>query len=187
MPPNVIDLMDESSSPTRTTPRKAQSTTPERPELNISALLEQAICNTSLNRLQQTLREICGVNSAASCTACELLLVDNQRVENLTAGESSQGEEEGNEDDSTSKNKSLHRWISRSTHLTSNPYPEADGTPPKNVPTSTTFTSSTLKRFRVRFATCKNCSEEYDVSCNSKGDCIWHEGTMITTYSYILS
>lgn len=93
MPPNIIDLTDASSSPSRTTPRKAQSTAPARPEPTTSALLEQAICNASLNRLQQTLREICGTNPTASCKACDLLLVDNQCVKYLTAEESSQEEE----------------------------------------------------------------------------------------------
>lgn len=67
-------------------------------------------------------------------------------------------------------------WMYQSNYLV-NLYPEADGTPPKKAPTSTTSINSSLKRFRVRFATCENCSEEYDVSCNLKGDCIWHDGT----------
>lgn len=110
MPPNVIDLTDASSSPTHTTPRKAQSTAPEGPEPTTSALLEQAICNASQSRLQHTLREICGVNPAASRTACDLLLVDNECVKYLSAEESSQEEdsseaeeEEADEDDSTGK------------------------------------------------------------------------------------
>lgn len=52
---------------------------------------------------------------------------------------------------------------------------------------NTTIVNSSLKRFRVRYAIFENCSVEYDVWCNSKGDCIWHEGTIITTYSYINS
>lgn len=32
------------------------------------------------------------------------------------------------------------------------------------------------KRYRGKFAVCDNCEEEYDVSNNHKGDCLWHDG-----------
>ncbi|KAL6718061.1 hypothetical protein ACLMJK_004146 [Lecanora helva] len=31
------------------------------------------------------------------------------------------------------------------------------------------------KRMRSRYATCENCSREFDVTLNSENDCVWHE------------
>lgn len=33
-----------------------------------------------------------------------------------------------------------------------------------------------VKRLRSRFATCTNCSEEFDVTDNGKDSCVWHPG-----------
>jgi hypothetical protein len=40
------------------------------------------------------------------------------------------------------------------------------------------------KRMRPRYATCANCKEEFDVSCNEKGDCRYHPRKPLTVVSY---
>lgn len=42
--------------------------------------------------------------------------------------------------------------------------------------TSTANASAGTKRLRSRYARCINCEEEFDMTSNEPGDCIWHEG-----------
>lgn len=42
----------------------------------------------------------------------------------------------------------------------------------------TEATSNTLKRVRPRYAMCENCSEEFDVTDNVKGACVYHDGKL---------
>lgn len=41
------------------------------------------------------------------------------------------------------------------------------------------------KRYRGKFATCDNCEEQYDVSNNHKGDCMWHDGMYLSIFSIL--
>lgn len=47
--------------------------------------------------------------------------------------------------------------------------------PSERIPAKVLATNS-LKRMRARYAECENCAEEFDVTNNAKGDCVWHEG-----------
>ena len=41
------------------------------------------------------------------------------------------------------------------------------------------------KRLRSRYATCKHCSEEFDVTDNTELECIWHDGKRAHEYTML--
>lgn len=42
-----------------------------------------------------------------------------------------------------------------------------------------------IKRYRGKSAICDNCKEQYDVSNNHKGDCLWHEGMYLFLFIHL--
>jgi hypothetical protein len=47
------------------------------------------------------------------------------------------------------------------------------------LPTTNAQIHKVHKRMRPRYAKCVNCKEEFDVSCNEKGDCRYHPGKLL--------
>lgn len=99
MPRTVIDLMDVSSSPTYAPQRHGQvrPNATDKPQTTTLTPLEEVISNSTLSRLQGTLREICRANAAAANMIGDLLLVPAQSVTHLSAEESSSEEESSEE------------------------------------------------------------------------------------------
>jgi hypothetical protein len=36
--------------------------------------------------------------------------------------------------------------------------------------------------FTARMATCENCKQEFDVTLNDRGDCVWHPGIVLLSF-----
>lgn len=134
------------------------------------------------------------MNAAAATVVGDLLLVPAQSVKHLSAEGSSSGEESSDkeededeeESDSSGKNAFLHYYKSESRRLMEVWGCGAAKTPVSRVQTAPniSFEAGSTKRLRPRFAICENCSEEYDVTCNLKGDCICHDGMYIQYASH---
>lgn len=74
-------------------------------------------------------------------------------------------EEEDDEDEDEDKNVDREEYESPEEHDdTTTIIPEGVSVVPK--------------RLRPRSATCKHCSEEFDVTNNGPEDCTWHDGTI---------
>lgn len=129
--------------------------------------------------------------------------ISTQRAEYLSAGGSSGEGESGGEDgpsggevssgteeeedqsNRTGKNKP---GVLRKDSSNYNLCCQVARTAPKNASTSTASEIPRTKKFRLRYAICEGCKEEFDVSVNSKGDCDrWHNGRISNMYSYFIT
>ena len=122
--------------------------------------LDFAIATADIARLRRVLEAVCCASSRAKSTAEELLLVDANKVKDRVIerecdedGEPLDDSESDEEDDESEEDSDS----------------EEDATP---SPVAT----GTSKRVRSRYATCKNCEEEFDATRNGKKDCRWHPG-----------
>lgn len=77
--------------------------------------IEEATSNSTLRRLQRTLREICRVNAAVAIMVGDLLLVPAQSVKHLSAGESSSEEESTEAEEQEEEGKEITQAVR--THL----------------------------------------------------------------------
>ncbi|KAL8802406.1 MAG: hypothetical protein Q9182_003829 [Xanthomendoza sp. 2 TL-2023] len=144
MPPGFVDLTLLGSSPQQN-PRSEQLAT-----------LQIAIETAQPERLRQALSKICAESAVAAQLAQDILLVPITRSNSPAADEHNKNDDRGTDEsgsesvsDSSSKQEAL----------------EAE---------AATNIALGLKRMRPRYAVCGNCVEEFDVTDNQSGDCIYH-------------
>ncbi|CAF9940556.1 MAG: hypothetical protein ALECFALPRED_008713 [Alectoria fallacina] len=161
MSPTIVDSTASSPAATR---------------LSDELALKTAILHSQPERLRVTLQETCNSSPEAFLIARSLLLVPEEQVKhkaidrrNRTEDDADQDDEDededeedcddayGEEDDGGDKKEEEDR-----------PRVFSDGV-------AVTQTNG-VKRLRPKFATCTNCSGEFDVTDNGKDSCIWHPG-----------
>lgn len=146
MPNGLIDLTTPSSSPPEDSP-------------SLQAL-QVAIDEAQPERLRNALRSLCS-NSKDTARAAQAILlvpVDRPRPKPTSAAEE-EGEDtdENGEDTDQSESESSSKDEAAAAEETRN-------------------TVHGLKRLRPRYATCTNCEEEFDITQNESGDCVYHPG-----------
>ncbi|KAI4284986.1 MAG: hypothetical protein L6R38_001001 [Xanthoria sp. 2 TBL-2021] len=144
MPNGLIDLTTPSSSPPEDSP-------------SLQAL-QVAIDEAQPERLRNALRSLCS-NSKDTARAAQAILlvpVDRPRPKPTSAAEE-EGEDtdENGEDTDQSESESSSKDEAAAAEETRN-------------------TVHGLKRLRPRYATCTNCEEEFDITQNESGDCVYH-------------
>ena len=139
---------------------------------NTKIVLRYAIQLLSQERIRSVLRNVCNNSEEASALALKFFAVPEERVRrevveqnhnsDLNSTEKGEAEEEESdeEDESDIENKDEEEDEDEDTDE-----------PEDRVSAAA---SSSLKRVRPRLATCKNCSEEFDVATNDKRSCMWH-------------
>lgn len=116
------------------------------------------------------LQEICDNSGEAAVLAQELLLVEEEQAgyevvernhdSDLSTSDEKEQSDEGSEVEDEDEEEDAED-------------DEAKDTDGHRAGVSADAASS-LKRLRPRFATCVNCSEEFDVTANNKRSCVWH-------------
>lgn len=162
MSPTIVDLTASDPAATAEPPDEEE-------------LLRTAIQIAQPDRLRATLQGICNCSPEAFRIARSLLLVPEEEVKHKTIdwrnriGDSEDEDEDDgsessdNEDDSENSDDESGEEEEEEE--------EDDGFP--------VFQIKGVKRLRSKFATCINCSEEFDVTENGKISCIWHPGISI--------
>lgn len=148
-PPTVVDLT--ASSPTH--------------QDYIQDELTRAIDIATLPRLQIVLKTLCATSPTVVKEVSKLLLAPESKSSiQYYPGEGSSGES-GEEDEEDEESE------------------ETDGDEDKESEDSggqdahpVLAPSTGNKRMRSRYVVCENCNEEFDVTENYQGDCIWHPG-----------
>ena len=117
-------------------------------------ILLDAIYAVNKQRLCSVLMGICDKNPMAFQLTEKLLLIPEEKVmrkvvdkKNMVYDETDEEEDKGDEESEESVTNERRCGIRVS-----------------------------FKRMRSRYAMCENCSEEYDVTANFGGDCMWHPG-----------
>lgn len=115
--------------------------------------LQVAIDEAQPERLRNALRRLCS-NSKDTARAAQAILlvpVDRSRPKPTSAAEEEGEATDESESDPSSTNEAAAAEETRNTvHM--------------------------LKRLRPRYAMCKNCEEEFDITQNESGDCVYHPG-----------
>lgn len=129
------------------------------------AVLQSAIDSAQPTRLRATLQALCNSSADVASLVSSLLLVPENEVKksrHRKASSEDSDEDEDEEDSDKSSNGSEEEEEENGDNLE-----------------DTEATSNTLKRLRPRYAMCENCSEEFDVTDNVKGACVYHDGKLI--------
>lgn len=116
--------------------------------------LHAAIDEAQPERLRKALRHLCGNSKDTARLAEAILLVP--RDGSWTKPTSASNEESQGTDESESNSSSDNEAAAA-----------AEGA--RN-------TAQGRKRLRPRYATCRNCEEEFDVTQNGSEDCVYHPG-----------
>jgi hypothetical protein len=135
--------------------------------IDLRPALTQALCKSSDKRVRELLMRVCREQPAAKALVEREFLVPAGEVVPYHADTESEDEgldsEDGNEEESD----------------------HAAGTTNQQTPGNMAPVLPTLKRkiddsiadeLVPRFAKCENCKEEFDVTINERGDCVWHPG-----------
>ena len=147
----IVDLTESSPPPFE----QARMPSPQ-------ALLFSAIDSAQPARLRETLRALCISSTDTARMASGLLIVEEGKVKhNAPRGEGS--EEEDDEDDSDDDSDDEEEE-------------QEDGD--ESGEDEIVATTKHSKRSRPRYATCKRCSEEFDVTDNGKQSCVYHPGML---------
>lgn len=142
--------------------KRAQS--PTKPFL--SDALKDAIKTLSAELLRRELDILCHEFPAAICTLENRLLVQGKDVVRYHVDTDSEDntnseiESEESDSDSNANDKSESTQESKKRKLIT----VGD------------------KEYTPRMATCENCKQEFDVTLNSRGDCVWHRGTALLSF-----
>ncbi|TVY90598.1 hypothetical protein LAWI1_G003830 [Lachnellula willkommii] len=136
------------------------------PASQLSAPLIEALNKASAKRVLGLLMMVCRNNSAAKALVEREFLVPKREVVAYHANTDSEDGDEESEEESESESGSENESVEANAQ--------------HQVPAATS-----LKRraeaivdneLFSRFAQCENCYEEFDVTSNERGDCVWHEG-----------
>jgi hypothetical protein len=141
--------------------RADSSTIPVR----ISDALEQAIDTIDACELRAYVKVFCRTNKVLRCGLEQLCLVPGKEVVRYHADTDS-------EDDQDSENESSEDEEDEEGS-TGNSDSEEDKEPRKKLKPI----EAADDKMVPRNAKCLNCGEDFDVSCNERGDCRWHTGT----------
>jgi hypothetical protein len=136
---------------------------PPKP-VKISGALAQAIDTMNETMLRVYVKHYCKTNKVLRCDLEQLCLVPGKDVVRYHADTDS-------EDDLDSENESSEDEEDEE-ESTGNSDSEEDKEPRKKLKPI----DATDDEMVPRNAKCLNCGEDFDVSCNERGDCIWHTG-----------
>ncbi len=110
--------------------------------------LRTAIKTAQADRLRRTLLSICDASVEASCLARKLLLVPEKNT------------------------RAVQQDDPRRVMYDEQEGSKGEEHSERRAPTL----KSAPKRLRPRFATCRNCNQEFDVTDNGRKACRWHDG-----------
>lgn len=165
-------------------------TTSNPEELPIRGILTAAIMNAEPERLRATLQEVCNSSPEAFRIAKSLLLVPEKQVKhktidrrNRTEDDADQDEDEDEEDSSEPSDNEDDSEHSDDTdgEDDSGDEVEEEEDGPRVVSNGV---ANGVKRLRSRYATCTNCSEEFEVTNNGEYSCVWHPGMLELAFPY---
>ncbi len=156
----IIDLTDSSPPPIE------QARTP-----TAKALLQSAIDSAEPARLRETLLALCNSSAEAACIVSSFLLVPEDLVQRRRHRKA-KSEEDSDKDEDDSEEDSEEDSDENSSD-------SEDEGEAENGAQRTGATPNSLKRLRLRYAKCENCNEEFDVTDNDKGACVYHDGRLI--------
>lgn len=133
--------------------------------LKISSALAQAIDTMNASMLEAYVEHYCKTNKILRCDLEQLCLVPGKEVVRYHADTDSEddqdSENEGSEDEEDEEES------------TSNSDSEEDREARKKLKPIEAADDEMVPRN----AKCLNCGENFDVTCNERGDCRWHTGT----------
>ena len=160
MSPTIVDLT--ASSP------RVPDVTRVSEELRVQTILKRAIRDAQPKRLRVTLQRI---SPEAFQVAQSLLLVPEKQVKHKTIDrrnriEDDTDQDEDEEDSSEPSDEEDDSEDSDEEEEEDRPRGLSNGV--------TSIRTNGVKRLRAKFATCKNCSEEFDTTDNGKDSCMWH-------------
>ncbi|KAL8656479.1 MAG: hypothetical protein Q9226_002652 [Calogaya cf. arnoldii] len=128
-----------------------------------SSALQIAIDEAQSNRLRDTLRRLCRDSKDTARAAQAILLVPLDRSKPRTTRAAEEGDEDmGEKGEDTEESES-----------DSSSKDEAAAAEAAEANWSTVHE---LKRHRPGYVTCMNCEEEFDITQNESGDCVYHPG-----------
>lgn len=176
MSPTIVDL---TASP------PAWKIPPE--ELPVKTVLKMAILDAQPARLRMTLQHICSSSPEALEIARSLLLVPEKHVRqktvdrrNRTEDDDTDGDPDEDEEDPSepSDDEDDSANSDDADDEEDDGGDEGEEEDRRRIVSNgvAVIQTSSAKRLRSRFATCTNCSEEFDVTDNGKDSCTWHPG-----------
>ena len=142
----------------------------------VDAALKLAINSARPERLRIAMIQICTRSSAATDLARKILLVPEKRKGSMLS-EAAAAEEE-DEDHEEEEEEGNDKEDDEDEEFNGNSSSEAESISADSDRVVTTIPEKPNKRMRPRYATCENCKEEFDVTDNDNGDCIFHPGKL---------
>jgi hypothetical protein len=133
--------------------------------VKISGALAQAIDTMNASLLKAYVKRYCQTNKELRCGLEQSCIVPGKEVVRYHADTDS-------EDDQDSENESSEDEEDEE-ESTGNSDSEEDREPRKKLKPIVVADDEMVPRN----ANCLNCREDFDVSCNERGDCRWHKGT----------
>ncbi|KAL8883586.1 MAG: hypothetical protein Q9192_007091, partial [Flavoplaca navasiana] len=128
------------------------------PSEDNSSTLQFAIDGAQPDRLRDTLRRLCNNSKDIARAAEAILLVplDRSKARKTPTAGVEDGDADKNDDDSDE--------------------PESDQSPKDQLAAAEAKRKAVhkLKRQRPRYAMCKNCNEEFNITQNDRGGCVYH-------------
>ena len=179
MSPTIVDLTESSPTATRLSE-----------ELPIRNALIAAITDAEPERLRVTLQRICNFSPDAFGIAKSLLLIPEEQVKYKTIDRKNGIDDDADQDEEDGSEPSDSEEDTESSDDTNGENDDSgDEEEEEEVPQirSNGVAAIGVKRLRSRFATCTNCSEEFDVTENGRYSCVWHPGIFETRFSEYLS
>ncbi len=155
------------------------SSPPAINELLFTPALGTAIDGAQCDRLRATLKTICSSSVEASKIARILLLVQKKTPTRGHLKGHSLGSANGDrteEDDEDEEEEEEEEDENENENENENEEEEYESAEDVTDGNTTVHSGVAQKRLRSRYATCKHCSEEFDVTDNIELECIWHDG-----------
>lgn len=174
MPSTVVDLTATSPSPA-----------PGAESTPLKAILHSAINRAQPSRLRVILQQICDNNVNAAQMAEELLLASEEEATRKMVDRKNKSADYDETDEEEDDDEEESEESDKDEDDSEDDGEDNDGSDVKANKTKGLFAppAPNVKRLRSRYATCANCSEEFDVTFNSREDCIWHPGTLFPSYT----
>ena len=189
MAPSIIDLTTESSPAAPPPPRPIVTPAPPRPEeLDPQLALEHAIKEVKEDTLRRVILRLCALQPAAAEYLRGELLVgedevklygdedeeDEEDEDDVGVEDEEDEEDEEVEDDEVEADRAEARRVALEKRRAEMARKASRQQPPARV--------AGQKRVLPRYATCEQCEEEFDVTMNEEGDCVWHSGKISLFY-----
>jgi hypothetical protein len=131
-------------------------------DIDLSPALTKALHNSSDKRVRRLLTRLCREQPAAKALVEREFLVPAGEVVPYHADTESEDEGIDSEEGSEDKAGNVDRPMNRQAPI---------------LPTLKRKANGSIDAELVpRFARCENCKEEFDVTINERGDCVWHPG-----------